>query len=261
MQTTLSSIRLSYGERANLTSNPIAKKLFQIMEKKKSNLAVAADVTRSEDLLKLVEKIGSEICVLKTHIDILEDFSPQVTIQLQKLADKLQFIIFEDRKFADIGNTVVQQYQGGVYHIAEWADIINAHIVPGYGIIEGLKEVGLPRKRGLLLLAEMSSAGTMANGPYTQKAIDLAKIYDDFVIGFICLRKLIADPRFIHMTPGVQKSSGNDKLGQTYQTPENAIEQGSDIIIVGRGIYAAQDPISEAQQYKNRAWKAYVNNR
>jgi uridine monophosphate synthetase len=249
---------LSFLERSNLCQNPTAKKLFRVMEEKKSNLAISADFTRAEELLSFAEKIALEISLLKTHIDILEDFSPHVIEQLKRVAERGKFLLFEDRKFADIGHTVVNQYRGGIYKIAEWADITNAHIVPGPGIIEGLKEVGLPRKRGLLLLAEMSSEGTLAQGNYTQKAVEMALRHDDFVIGFICQKKLTDDPRFIHMTPGVQKGANQDALGQRYRTPENAIAAGSDLIIVGRGITGAKDPLTEAQQYKNEAWKAYA---
>ena len=88
-----------------------------------------------------------------------------------------------------VGNTVKDQYGGGIYKIASWSHITNAHTVPGLtpsrpghppsnppgvhgtrelaflqwtrpcagpGIIDGMRRVGLPLGRGLLLLAEVT---------------------------------------------------------------------------------------------------------
>lgn len=252
---------LSYKRRAELCTNPTAKRLFSLMEEKQTNLCVAADMTSSRELLKFADAIGPKICVLKTHVDILDDFTPETTHELRRLADKHHFLIFEDRKFSDIGNTVATQYRGGIYRIAEWSDIINAHTVPGPGIIEGLKQVGLPKARALLLLAEMSSSGTLAQGEYTQATVKMAEENSDFVIGFICLKKLSDNPALVHMTPGVQLTAGRDSLGQQYQTPESVIQAGSDVIIVGRGIYAAKDPKAQAEVYRSAGWKAYDANK
>ncbi|XP_071394367.1 LOW QUALITY PROTEIN: uridine 5'-monophosphate synthase [Centroberyx affinis] len=254
------SQELSYGARAKLpNAHPLASKLLRIMEEKKSNLCVSADVTSSEELLQLADSLGPKICLLKTHMDILKDFTPAFSQDLKALAEKHNFLIFEDRKFADIGNTVKHQYEGGVYQISSWSHIVNAHAVPGPGVLKGLSAVGTLLGRGCLLIAQMSSQGSLATGEYTQAVLKMAEEQSDFVIGFICGSKISKRLEFIHMTPGVQMQAGGDGLGQQYTSPDEVIcNKGSDVIIVGRGILGASDRLEAAESYRKSGWEAYT---
>ena len=249
-----------FDERRELARHPLARRLFALMVEKETNLAVSADITHADDLLDLVYEVGPHVCVVKTHIDTLVDFEPRVVERLQDLASRFGFLIFEDRKFADIGNTVMHQYSEGIYRIADWADITNAHILPGPGIIEGLKQAAVGRERGLLLLAQMSSAGNMLHNAYTQTAVDWAEQHPDFVMGFICTEKVSTNPGMIHFSPGCQLAPGGDGLGQSYLTPAVLVgERRSDVPIVGRGITQAQDPAAMAREYREQCWEAYQN--
>ncbi|KAJ3069960.1 orotidine 5'-phosphate decarboxylase [Podochytrium sp. JEL0797] len=224
---------LSYAQRGAKHPNATAQKLFALMESKQTNLCASVDVTTEAELLRIANSLGPYI----------------------------------DRKFADIGNTVKLQYSSGVHRIADWSHITNAHIVPGEGIIKDLAEVGLPKGRCLLLLAEMSSKGSMATGEYTLEALRMARRNREFCVGFIGQRRLEAlipsedgvEDDFIYMTPGVGLVSKSDALGQQYRTPrEVVLECGCDVIIVGRGIYGSGEVVENAKVYQKAGWDAYL---
>jgi uridine monophosphate synthetase len=251
---------LSYGDRIAKCNHSLSKRLFTIMEKKRTNLALSADVESANNLIMLADDVGPYICVLKTHIDILNDYGDDVIQKLTEIADKHDFLIFEDRKFADIGNTVKKQYSGGMYHIADWAHIINAHALPGPGIVDALKQVGLSKERGCLLIAEMSSTGNLAKDDYVKDTVKLAEENSDFVMGFICQKRVSEDAGMVHMTPGVRLEGGGDNLGQQYLTPDIVIgTRMCDVMIVGRGIIHASSPVDAAKQYKDAGYNAYLN--
>lgn len=253
-------MRLSYEERLAQTEQALQRRLFEIIMHKQSNLALAADVTTKAELLQLAERLGPHICILKTHIDTITDFDQDLVEQLQRLAQQHQFLLFEDRKFADIGHTTLLQYSSGVYRMVEWADLVTVHVLPGPGILEGLRTAMQGRERGCLVLAEMSSQDNLLTQDYTAAAVQYAKAYTDIVTGFIAQRRLVDDPSTLTLTPGVKLESGKDALGQQYNTPQRAItEQGSDVIIVGRGITQAPDPVASALEYKAAAWQAYLD--
>lgn len=130
-------------------------------------------------------------------------------------------------------------------------------------------------ERGLLILAEMTSKGSLATGVYTARSVDYARRYKGFVMGFVCNRALTGEKTddsaaqdevereteredFVVFTTGVNLATTGDALGQQYQTPQSAVARGADFIIAGRGIYAARDPVEAAQQYREEGWKAYL---
>ncbi|KAK7179001.1 hypothetical protein DPSP01_013145 [Paraphaeosphaeria sporulosa] len=129
----------TYRERAgHASSGPLASFLLRLMSIKQTNLCLSADVETSAELLDLAEECGDHICVLKTHCDIVTDWSDRTARALKEIARRKCFVIFEDRKFADIGETVQKQYTSGVYKIASWAEITNAHVLPGPAIVTAL---------------------------------------------------------------------------------------------------------------------------
>lgn len=57
---------------------------------------------------------------------------------------------------------------------------------------------------------------------------------------------------------GVQLGGVSDQLGQQYNSPRQMVtENHVDIIIVGRGILNAEDPVAVARQYQHAGFDAY----
>jgi uridine monophosphate synthetase len=355
------------------------------MAVKKSNLCLSADVFTANQLLHLADTVGPSIVVLKTHYDLVSnwDYHPATGTgaRLNSLARRHGFLVFEDRKFGDIGSTVQAQYTEGSARIIDWSHITNVNMVPGKAAIDALAEAaarwsqrrhyevktdisaegkgsddddeddeddedddgedgerrgkgnrtpvaddpnsnssssrsrsasndgrkasivsittvsqhfepvnsprsrdefagdaffeGLeeppPLERGLLILAQMSSAGNFMNSEYTAACVAAAREHREYVMGFIAQESQNTQPedQFINMTPGCQLPPEDeeeteetqlrgDGKGQQYNTPRKLVcAQGNDIVIVGRGIIKAANPRAEAERYRRHAWEAY----
>lgn len=242
--------RISYEEKLEICDHSVAQKLLEIAIEKKSNLIVSADVTTTQELLDLAEKVGPHIVALKTHMDIIMDFDPDGTIlPLKDLATKYNFLLMEDRKFADIGNTQELQFAYGIYKISNWADFVTAQVIAGYESLDCFRNVGV------VAILGMSSKGTLTDSDYREAATKIALSHPN-VFGGVSQNK--TPNELLLFTPGINLAEAGDDKGQQYNTPQHAFEQlETDFIIVGRGIYKSEDAEKAALSYKIAGWNAY----
>lgn len=158
---------LPFSVRADLPHTPpLTSYLLHLISIKRSCLCVSADVHSTSALLRLAEEVGDYICVFKTHADIIDDFSERTIKGLNEISRRKQFLLFEDRKFGDIGSmfaprangsmppvhhpinchppgTLQSQYTRGPLRIASWAHLTNAHLLPGPSIIAALQSAAI----------------------------------------------------------------------------------------------------------------------
>ncbi|XP_057323810.1 uridine 5'-monophosphate synthase [Microplitis mediator] len=253
-------LKMDFLSRSKLAKNKMAGKLLQLMDMKETTLCLAADLTKADDILDLADLAGPHIAVLKIHVDIIEDFNKDFIRNLKNLSERHKFLIMEDRKFGDIGNTVSSQYSKGIYRISEWADLVTAHPVAGPGILDGLRDSlkNISNDRGIFLITEMSSKGALTTGNYVQQSLAMAESCD-LVVGHVCQSRIFSNPELIQLTPGVKLDKASDDLGQQYNTPEAVVNSGADLAVVGRGITEAGDKLRQVINYKNQLWSAYKN--
>ena len=242
--------RLSYEQKLQITKHPTAQKLLQTAINKKSNLIVSADVMTTSELLNLADKIGPHVVALKTHIDIIKDFDHDKTIlPLVDLARKHNFLLMEDRKFADIGSTQELQFSKGVYQISKWADMVTSHLIAGKKSLECFKNVGV------IAILGMSSQGTLTDAHYQEEGLKIVEEQPN-IMGCVAQRKI--NKEMLLFTPGVSLEQSGDDKGQRYNTPDHVFDNlHTDFIIVGRGIYLAESAEKSSENYREIGWKAY----
>lgn len=247
-----------YNERIEKTHHSVTERLLQIATNKETNLICSADVTTKAELLKLADAVGPHICCLKTHIDSIHDFDKDLINQLQQLAQKHQFLLFEDRKFGDIGSTLQKQYTSNHYAIYQWADLVTVHVVGGAASIQALKDTGHFTDKGMIIIAQMSTKDTLTDKNYVKQAAKIAEEHKDAVVGIVAQKRLTNDMGILQFTPGINLKTKADNAGQVYNSPDIAFaERGTDFMIVGRGIYQAEDIVEAAKTYQAAGWKAY----
>lgn len=255
-----------WGTRWDSCDNPLSRRYMEVVCRKQSLVVLAADLNTMSGLNNLIDQVGDNIAALKTHVDLIDDWSAESWAAFCEKATAHDLLIFEDRKFADIG-PISRGQMAGVYDIRSWANIVTAHGISGPDIVDGLcagwSDVG--REGGVLLLAQMSSRGNLLGLPgYTDEMVS-AGISNRGVFGFIGngsrpaeltkLRGKVGNRKLI-WTPGVNLAVGDGEMGQRYGDPREAIQAGSDGIIVGSGIYKSDDPRGVAAKYAEISWLA-----
>ncbi|TVR00889.1 MAG: orotidine-5'-phosphate decarboxylase [Spirochaetaceae bacterium] len=255
------------GPLSPAVASPSAQRVRAAIARKRSNLVLSLDIDDPDRFFAVLEATADHLVMVKTHADIMRGESTAFVERLTETARAHDLLLFEDRKFADIGSTVRKQFRGGAGRIAEWADLVTVHMIAGEAILDGLfgDSEGLHPDQGALLLARMSSQGNLITDEYTRRVIETGARRSDRVAGYIGHGEDEADLRAMRdripagqllMVPGVHRAKAGDDLGQHYLDPATAVRAGADAIIVGRGIYAAADPAAEAAWYRETAWSA-----
>ena len=142
-------------------NNNVKEQLRNIIQIKDTRICLAADVSSVEELLEIADTLGPYICILKLHYDIIPQFhEKKCGDKLIELRKKHNFLIWEDRKYADIGSIMEKQIR---LNVIPWANIVSVHALPG---LESLKAI--PKEVGIIAIGELSCYENLIDWVYTE---------------------------------------------------------------------------------------------
>ena len=218
-------------------------KLKEII-KTKGKICIALDFREKDKILEFIKLLSNEVSIFKIHCDIIDNFDDDFINMLIKLKNKHNFLIWEDRKFSDIGYIVNYQVNYGVHKISQWADIITCHSTCGSKSIPEIKNIII------FLVIELSCVGNLCDSNYIEKSVEIANNNDN-ILGVVCQHNpLHLNTNILKIVPGIStKSNLKDNFNQKYNNVSN--RQFADIFVVGRAITNSKIPLETLKQIKN----------
>lgn len=213
-------------------------------------LLVAMDFNNKEDCLNLAKQLNPEDCRLKIGKELFTAAGPAVVDAVQSLG----FEVFLDLKFHDIPNTVAGAVKSAA-NLGVW--MVNVHASGGRRMMEAAAEALVlfshkPLLIAVTVLTSMDQSDLAELGiqeppeAVVQRFAALAKAAG--MQGVVCSAveaaqmKTLHDSEFVTVTPGIRPANAEVGDQRRVVTPEQAIANGSDFIVVGRPITQAEDP-------------------
>jgi orotidine-5'-phosphate decarboxylase len=226
----------------------------------RDQLALAADLPLPEGVA-LYRKVRDHVGVAKVGLSLFVEHGPLAVAAFKAEGAK----VFLDLKLHDIPNTVelasARAAKLGVAYLTVHA---SGGLAMLRAAVEGARKgaaegrVPEPKVLAVTVLTSLDGPALAAIGindaPEVQVARLAALAKQVGVAGVVCsprealaLRKLLG-LSFTLCTPGI-RPAGTDAGDQARaETPESAIASGSDLLVVGRPIYGAPDPVEAARK-------------
>lgn len=223
--------------------------------KGKQRLIVALDVPTMDEALRLVDELKDEVGMFKVGLEL---FTASGTKLLDELK-RLEAPIFFDGKFHDIPNTVAAASR----EIASrGVDMFNVHASGGTEMIQAAQKAAHEAadaakvKRPILLAVTVLTS--MSQDQLTND-LGIKEEVGSVVFRYAALAQkagadgVVASPqessilrqrigkKFVIVTPGIRPSWAAADDQKRIMTPREAVENGSDYIVVGRPITRAKD--------------------
>jgi orotidine-5'-phosphate decarboxylase len=239
-------------------------KIAQVAEKKKSRVIVALDPDPSKHnvkqyAIKTIESVADHVCAVKVNFHLLLPLSSSEIAEVTKSAHNHQLLCIADMKLNDIENT----NEVVVYHLAKMGfDAVIANPFMGTSTLASLVRKAHLLDMGVIALVYMSHADAAEGYGLESSAGPLYTVFlerairadaDGIVIGAAqaeILREVVAKKKEFKVSLSVYSPGIGAQGGDARQ----AIENGSDYLIVGRSIINAKDPAAAAENIRLKSF-------